>query len=119
MALLATVHLGEPAFVDRVIRDTVAVVRLFANAFSGDRGRCFRWVYEASTTRPMRCGGEVVTNGWWQDRMGRWWAVDACREHADSLSPTGLPSGARLGQRTARGRLDSSSTPRRRRALAA
>ncbi len=33
----------------------------------------------------MRCPGQTVTNGWWRDRAGCWWAVDACADHADTL----------------------------------
>jgi hypothetical protein len=64
-------------------------VRLFANAFSPDGGRCFRWVYRDSGTQPMRCPGEVGTRGWW--------LVSACGEHAESLSPS-RPAGSRVGR---------------------
>lgn len=72
---------------------------LFGNAFSTDSGRCFRWVYEPGTTRPMRCQGEVVTRGWWQDRGGVWWVVEACAEHADHIRGVRPGPGARLGTR--------------------
>ena len=50
-------------------------MKLYANAFHVDAGRCFRFVYEPSTSRPMACPGPVVTRGWWNDGAGYWWAV--------------------------------------------
>jgi hypothetical protein len=73
-------------------------VRLYAGAFSADGGRCFRLVYEEATTRPMHCPGEVVTRGWFRDRRGVWWVVDACAEHADSLSGARPGPGSRIGR---------------------
>lgn len=54
-------------------------------------------VYEQVTTRPTHCPGEVITRGWWKDRQGRWWAVDACQEHASELSDRRPGPGARFG----------------------
>jgi hypothetical protein len=56
--------------------------------FSGDRGRCFRWVRRESTGQPTRCSAPVSTRGWWLDGVGRWWLVDACAEHAGPLVPS-------------------------------
>ena len=70
-------------------------MNLYANAFSSEAGRCFRFVYEPSTSRPMHCPGAVVRRGWWQDNGGYWWAVDACSEHASHLSPARPRPGAR------------------------
>ena len=72
---------------------------LYGDAFSPDAGRCFRWVYRDDTTQPMRCREPVRTRGWWRDRAGVWWAVDACREHAGALDGRPGP-GARIGLRT-------------------
>ena len=63
-------------------------MRLYGNAFSSDPGQCFRWVYEPSTSRPMRCPDQVVTRGWWRDTGGYWWALDPCPERASRLSRT-------------------------------
>ena len=70
----------------------------FANAFSTDAGRCYRWVYETGTTRPMRCIGKVTARGWWQDNGGAWWVVDACPEHAHDFSDGRPGPGERLGK---------------------
>lgn len=72
-------------------------VRVYENAFSSESGRCFRIIYEESTTRPTHCPGSVVTRGWWQDGIGRWWAVDACPEHSSELSDRRPGPGARFG----------------------
>jgi hypothetical protein len=71
-------------------------VILYANAFSADLGRCFRWVCRESTWQPMRCPGEVSTREWWQDGTDLWWLVDACGEHAGPLRPT-RPARSRVG----------------------
>jgi hypothetical protein len=78
------------------VQATVGGVGQFANAFSVEPGCCFRWIYEETTSRPMRCPGRVRTRGWWQDGARYWWLVDACHEHAEHLSPT-RPPGARVG----------------------
>jgi hypothetical protein len=78
-------------------------VTLYANAFSADRGRCFRWVRD-DIGRPTRCPTKVSTRGWWQDGSGRWWLVDSCEEHADPLTPS-RPARSRVGRpATVRGR---------------
>lgn len=77
---------------------------LYGDAFSPDAGRCFRWVYRDDTTQPMRCAHTVSTRGWWQDRSGVWWAVDACPDHADALNGRPGP-GARIGLGTGPGLL--------------
>ena len=69
---------------------------MYGNSFSSDLGRCFRWIYELETTRPMRCPGSVQTRGWWQDGANRFWLVDACTKHADVLRPQ-RPAGAKPG----------------------
>ena len=68
----------------------------YANSFSPDLGRCYRFVYELGTTRPMRCPGPIQTRGWWQDAAGRFWLVDACTKHADPVRPS-RPLGAKMG----------------------
>jgi hypothetical protein len=72
-------------------------MRRFANAFTADRGRCFRWVCESGVGRPVRCPGEVNTRGWWEDASGVWWVVDACAEHGGTLMPR-RPAGGRAGR---------------------
>lgn len=73
------------------------MTQIYGNAFHVDAGRCFRFVYEESTSRPTFCLGPVVTRGWWQDGAGYWWAVDACAEHASHLSQARPRPGARFG----------------------
>lgn len=72
-------------------------VILYGNAFSPDSGRCFRWVYWEGTTQPMHCPGEIVTRGWWQDRGGVWWVVDACLDHAGQVGIGRPVPGSRIG----------------------
>ncbi len=61
------------------------VDNVYANAFGTDTGRCFRYVYEADTTRPTRCPSRPARRGWWRDNSGRWWQVDACADHESPL----------------------------------
>jgi len=56
----------------------------YAAAFETRRGKCFRYVYDRNK-QPARCPEPIVTDGWFRDRSGRWWRVDACAEHAGQL----------------------------------
>lgn len=47
-----------------------------------------------------RFGGH--TRGWWHDRRGVWWVVDACAKHADSVGVTRPGLGSILGHSTGR-----------------
>jgi hypothetical protein len=54
----------------------------YAGAWSAERGRCHRCVYDADG-KPDYCPEPTVTSGWRVDGQGRWYAVDACAGHAD------------------------------------
>ncbi len=50
-------------------------------AFSPQPGRCFRMVYTVQLQADY-CRQPPAWKGQWQDANGRWWYVEACREHA-------------------------------------
>ncbi len=57
----------------------------YAGAWSSERSS-FRFVYTSDDDgRAMRCPGEPVAVGWTRDGRGRWYAVDACEQHASQL----------------------------------
>jgi len=56
----------------------------YAGAWSAERGRCHRFVYD-SNGKPERCPEPAVAVGWRQDGRGRWFAVDACERHRSQL----------------------------------
>ena len=64
-------------------------------AFSPQPGRCFRMV-QSRQLQATHCRGEPAWKGQWQDRSGRSWYVEACRDHAaegDQRGVGGLLSG--------------------------
>jgi hypothetical protein len=56
----------------------------YAGAWSAERGRCHRFVYDPDG-KPDNCPEPTVTSGWRQDYQGRWHVVDACAAHASEL----------------------------------
>ena len=56
-------------------------MKLYANAFHFDAGRCVRFVYEPSTSGPMACQNQSSPG----DAGGYRWAVDAWTEQASHL----------------------------------
>ena len=63
----------------------MAQVAHYANAFSTDPGRCFRYVDKPGCQgQPMRCPEPVSWRG--RFRGGKQsWRVDSCEEHAGDL----------------------------------
>jgi hypothetical protein len=58
----------------------------YAGAFHVERGTCFRFVYTSDHDgRPMKCPQPIIAVGWTRDGDGRWYAVDACEQHASQL----------------------------------
>ena len=63
-----------------------AAVAHYAEAFSVDAGRCFRYVDKPGCVgQPMRCRAPVAGRVRFRDGRGRPWTVDACVEHAGEL----------------------------------
>ena len=64
----------------------------YAGACSAQRdGRCFRFVYD-EFGKPDRCPQPLAVTGW--VKIGRWYEVDACAEHAAQLrKQVGRPNG--------------------------
>jgi hypothetical protein len=59
----------------------------YAGACSAQRdGRCFRFVYDEHG-KPERCSGPLTVTG--MVKIGRWFEVDACAEHAAQLTKAG------------------------------
>jgi hypothetical protein len=56
----------------------------YAGAWSAERGRCHRFVYDPEG-KPDYCPEPIVTAGWRRDYRGRWYVVDACAGHASQL----------------------------------
>ena len=54
-------------------------------AFSPQPGRCFRMVYSVQLQADY-CRQPPAWKGQWQDVNGRWWYVEACREHAPKVA---------------------------------
>ena len=52
----------------------------YAGAWSAERGRCHRFVYDVDD-KPTGCPEPPVTSGWRYDYLGRWYLVDACQRH--------------------------------------
>jgi hypothetical protein len=63
----------------------------YAEAWSAERGRCHRLVYD-SDGKPDNCPEPPVAVGWRRDGRGRWFAVDACAGHASELVKRPRPS---------------------------
>ena len=64
---------------------TIATVQDYAGAWSDERARCHRLVYDPGG-KPTGCPAPPVASGWRQDYQGRWYAVDACAGHASPLT---------------------------------
>ena len=62
----------SPKHVSLLSELVFGLLTLYANAFSADLGRCFRWVRGENTGRPMHCPGLVAIRGWWKDSAGLW-----------------------------------------------
>jgi hypothetical protein len=56
-------------------------------AFSVQPGRCFRMVYSVQL-QADHCHQVPVWKGSWRDVQGRTWQVEACPDHAPSVSPS-------------------------------
>lgn len=63
---------------------TFARVPDYARAWSSERGRCHRFVYDEHG-KPDNCPEPNATSGWCRDGQGRWYVVDACARHASQL----------------------------------
>lgn len=58
----------------------------YANAFTEEPDRCFRFVTaERARGQPLACPGAVVARGRWKDGAGRYRVVEACQAHAFEL----------------------------------
>lgn len=57
----------------------------YAEAFSVQPGRCFRFVH-AGAGHAKHCPEPVVGHGQFVDGNGKQWQVDACAEHAEELT---------------------------------
>ena len=54
----------------------------YAKAVSGERGRCFRYVYD-DNGKPGHCWRPITTTGWLYAAYERTWTyVDSCERHA-------------------------------------
>ena len=62
----------------------------YAGAWSAERGRCHRLVYDPDG-KPTGCPEPVTTTGWRSDYQGRRRVVDACAAHADLLASRPWP----------------------------
>jgi hypothetical protein len=56
----------------------------YAGAWSAERGRCHRFVYDPGSKRD-NCPQPTVTSGWLHDYRGRWYVVDAGAGHRSQL----------------------------------
>jgi hypothetical protein len=54
-------------------------------AFSPQPGRCFRMV-QSRQLQATHCYQSPVWKGFWRDRLGRSWYVEACRDHAPKVA---------------------------------
>ncbi len=61
------------------------IVQNYAGAWSAERDRCHRSVYEEPDGRPTNCPRPPVMSGWRCDGQGRWHVVDACKSHSSQL----------------------------------
>jgi hypothetical protein len=61
-------------------------VQDYAQAWTAERGRCHRFVYEEPDGRPTNCPEPPAMTGWRTDGQRRWYVVDSCERHASQLS---------------------------------
>ena len=74
---------------------TIVGVLDYGGAWSAERGRCHRLVYDHEG-KPTTCPERPVQSGWRTDYLGRWCVVDACARHAAELThhPHAAPTAA-------------------------
>jgi hypothetical protein len=61
-------------------------VRVYANAFMLEPGRCFRLVEnDTNHGQPIACPQPVTVRGRWRDGAGTLQMVEACAEHGVEL----------------------------------
>ncbi|MGA3220355.1 MAG: hypothetical protein ABSE77_14965 [Acidimicrobiales bacterium] len=75
---------------------TIVGVQDYAGAWSDERARCHRLVYDPGG-KPTGCPAPPVASGWRRDYQGRWYAVDACAHHGPQLQGRPRPRWGRHG----------------------
>ncbi len=55
----------------------IATVLDYAGAWSAERARCHRMVYDDHDGRPQSCPEAPVASGWKRNGSGRWFVVHA------------------------------------------